>query len=51
MSSIYVAARRIRLRNALLGVVALCILAGSVAATGFFLTGGFAYGRRVTAIF
>lgn len=51
MSSVYVAARRIRIRNALLGVVALCILAGSIAATGFFLTGGFATGRRVRAVF
>ena len=51
MSSIYVPARRIRIRNALLGVIALALLAGSIAATGFFLTGGFATGAPVKAIF
>ena len=51
MSSIYVPARRIRIRNAFLGVIALGLLAGAIAATGFFLTGGFASGVPVRAIF
>ena len=51
MSSIYVPTRRLRIRNALLGVLALALLVGGVAATGFFLTGGFVSGTPVRAIF
>ena len=51
MSSIYVPTRRLRIRNALLGVMALALLGGGVAATGFFLTGGFVSGTPIKAIF
>lgn len=51
MSSIYVPTRRIRIRNAFLGILALCLFAGAVAATGFFLQGGFKSGVPVKAIF
>lgn len=51
MTSIYVPERRIRIRNAILGFVALALLIGSVGATWFFLQGGFETGERVDAIF
>ena len=51
MNSIYIPARRIRIRNSILGVVALGLFAGAVAATGFFLSGGFETGVPVKAVF
>jgi phospholipid/cholesterol/gamma-HCH transport system substrate-binding protein len=51
MNSIYVPTRRIRIRNAFLGVLALSLFVGSVAATGFFLGGGFETGVPVEAVF
>ena len=51
MTSIYVPERRIRIRNAVLGFVALALLIGSVGATWFFLKGGFESGEPVRAIF
>ena len=51
MTSIYVPTRRIRIRNAFLGVLALGLFVGSVAATGFFLGGGFETGVPVSAVF
>ena len=51
MTSIYVPERRIRIRNAILGVLALALSLGAVWMTWFFLQGGFESGTPVKAIF
>lgn len=51
MTSIYVPERRIRIRNAILGVLALALSVGAVWMTWFFLHGGFESGTPVKAIF
>lgn len=49
--SVYVNARRIRTRNAILGFAALALAVGAVALTWFFLKGGLSGGVPVKAVF